>query len=76
MVPDKHNEVIKWSDEKGGATLTVDDAAEQLGISRNTAYACAKSGELPVIRMRHRMLVLREPFERMLRGESAPKTAA
>ena len=38
-------------------TYTVQEAAKILGISRSTAYACARSGELPVIRFRRRLVV-------------------
>jgi excisionase family DNA binding protein len=50
-------------------TMTVDEAAQKLGISRNTAYACARSGQLPIIRLGKRMLVPRVAFEAMVRGE-------
>ena len=50
-------------------TMTVDEAAQKLGISRNTAYACARSGELPIIRLGKRMLVPRAALEAMVRGE-------
>lgn len=33
-------------------TLRVPEAAALLGVSRDTAYQAAKSGELPVIRLR------------------------
>jgi excisionase family DNA binding protein len=50
-------------------TFTVDEAGEMLGISRGTAYAAAKSGDLPTIRMRHRLLVPRAALLRLLEGE-------
>ena len=50
-------------------TMTVEEAALKLGISRNTAYACARSGQLPVIRLGKRMLVPRAALEAMVRGE-------
>jgi excisionase family DNA binding protein len=39
------------------ATYTIDEAAKILGISRNSAYAAAKSGEIPVIKIGKRKLV-------------------
>jgi excisionase family DNA binding protein len=48
------------------ATCSIQEACERLGISRNVA---ARRGDLPAIKMGKRVLVLREPFERMLRGE-------
>jgi excisionase family DNA binding protein len=52
-------------------TQTIAEAAKELGIGKNQAYAAAQRGELPVIRIGKRILVLREPFKRMLGGESA-----
>ena len=49
-------------------TQSVDDAAKELGIGRNQAYAAAKRGEIPTIRIGHRILVLTEPLKRMLGG--------
>lgn len=47
-------------------TITVPEAARLLGISRNTAYAAANSGQLPTIRIGKRMLVSRVALETML----------
>jgi excisionase family DNA binding protein len=49
-------------------TTTIDEAAKVLGIGRNQAYAAAKRGEIPIIRIGKRILVLREPLKRMLDG--------
>ena len=49
-------------------TQTIDEAAKELGIGRNQAYAAAKRGEIPTIRIGKRILVLREPLRRMLEG--------
>ena len=38
-------------------TFTVEEAAEILGISRSTAYECVKSGELPSLRFRRRVVI-------------------
>lgn len=38
-------------------TYTVAEAAAILGISRTTAYECAKAGDLPVLRLRGRLVV-------------------
>jgi excisionase family DNA binding protein len=56
-------------------TLSVEAAAGILGVSRGLAYEMARTGKLPVIRAGRRLLVLREPFERMLRGEWRPPGA-
>lgn len=58
------------------ATMTVDDAARELGISRHTAYQCAKTGQIPTIRLGKRLVVPRARLEAMLRGEGEQKTAA
>lgn len=39
------------------ATCSVDEASEVLGIGRSTAYAAARDGSLPVLRVSHRLLV-------------------
>jgi len=49
----------------------VDEAAKILGISRNKAYQAAHRGEIPVIRIGKRILVLREPFKKILAGRPA-----
>lgn len=38
-------------------TYTIAEAAAILGISRTTAYECAKDGDLPVLRLRGRLVV-------------------
>lgn len=42
------------------------DAADILGISKNLAYAAAKSGEIPTLRVGIRYLVPVSPLLRML----------
>jgi len=56
-------------------TQTVAEAAKELGIGKNQAYVAAKRGELPIIRIGKRILVLREPFKRMLGGGSTSEVA-
>ena len=38
-------------------TCTIDEAATLLGIGRSTAYAAARDGSLPTLRLSHRLLV-------------------
>ncbi len=45
---------------------SVDEAAETLKISRNSAYEGVKKGEIPSIRIGKRILVLWGPFMRKL----------
>ncbi len=40
-------------------TLTVEEAAQLLGISRGSAYAAARAGDIPAIRVGRRLLVPR-----------------
>jgi excisionase family DNA binding protein len=49
-------------------TYTVEEAGQMLGVSRNTAYACAKSGELPVVKLGNRLVVPKTALLRMLEG--------
>jgi len=49
-------------------TLTVTEAAQALGVSRNKAYEAAKRGEIPTIKIGGRILVPRAALERMLDG--------
>ena len=51
--------------------LTVPEAAEMLGISRNFAYELVKQGQIPVIRFGKRILIPKIALEKMLgKGEN------
>ena len=50
-------------------TMTIEKAARTLGVGRSSAYEAARCGDLPAIRIGHRLLVPRAAIERML-GES------
>lgn len=50
-------------------TLTVDEAAQVLGIGRNQAYAAVRDGSIPSIRIGKRIVVPRAALDRMLAGE-------
>ena len=39
------------------ATCSIEEAAAVLGIGRSTAYAAARDGSLPTLRLSHRLLV-------------------
>jgi excisionase family DNA binding protein len=47
-------------------TVTVEDAARILGISRGAAYTHARDGSLPTIRLGKRLLVPRAALDKML----------
>jgi excisionase family DNA binding protein len=49
-------------------TLTITEASEALGVSRNKAYEAAKRGEIPTIKIGKRILVPAAALERMLQG--------
>ena len=46
--------------------ISVPEAAEMLGISRNFAYELVKQKQLPVIRFGKRLLIPRVALEKML----------
>lgn len=47
-------------------TLTVEEAAQLLGIGRNTAYEAIRRGELPSLRIGRRLVVPRAALEQLL----------
>jgi excisionase family DNA binding protein len=49
-------------------TVSVPEAGRRLGIGRNHAYECVRRGDLPVIRLGHKMVVSVAVLDRMLRG--------
>jgi len=48
------------------ATLKIEEAAQLLGIGRQTAYDLARQGKLPVLRLGKRLVVPKVALERML----------
>jgi excisionase family DNA binding protein len=56
-------------------TLTIEQAAEVLGISRTLAYEAARGGSLggvPALKVGRRLLVPRAALEWVLAGETLP----
>lgn len=51
------------------STMTVEEAAEVLGISRTSAYECVRRGELRAVRLGRRLVVPRLVVEQLLTGE-------
>lgn len=47
-------------------TVTVEEAAQALGIGRSAAYEAAKKGQLPTIRIGRRLLVPIIALDRLL----------
>jgi len=54
------------------ATLSVQEAAQLLGISRDAAYDAARRGELPTLKFGRRILVSKAVLDRILAGERVP----
>ncbi len=54
------------SDTARRATTTIPKAAKRLGIGVNQAYAAAKRGDLPVIKIGDRLLVVTAKLDAML----------
>jgi excisionase family DNA binding protein len=54
------------ADSNRPKTVSVVEAGKELGIGRDLAYAAAKRGEIPTIRIGTRLLVPRAALEAML----------
>ncbi len=48
-------------------TLTVEEVATILGISRNGTYEAIRRGEIPALRLGRRLVVPRQALEQLLR---------
>lgn len=57
-------------------TVTVEEAAQMLGISRSSAYECVRRGELRALRLGRRLVVPRSALEELLGGTSASAAAS
>lgn len=55
-------------------TLTIEECALVLGLSRGSAYEAARTGQIPVLRIGRRLLVPRAKLLRML-GEGTPEAS-
>ena len=54
-------------------TFTVDETANLLGLSRNSAFKGVMTGEIPHIRVGKRILIPRRALEAMLESAGKPK---
>jgi len=61
---------------RGRCTCSIEEAAEALGIGRSTAYAAAREGSLPVLKMRNRLLVPTAKLLAMLGCDAADDQAS
>jgi len=59
------------NDQDDRLTLTVEEAARLLGISRSTAYECVRTGELPSVSFGRRVLIPRHRLQLLLDGKAA-----
>lgn len=57
-------------------TVTVEAAAQMLGISRSSAYECVRRGELRALRLGRRLVVPRLALEELLGGIPAAAVAS
>jgi excisionase family DNA binding protein len=57
-------------------TMSVRDAGKILGVSKNTAYNAARTGQIAVIRIGGKMLVSRAVLDKILSGEDCAGKAA
>lgn len=66
--------IVSTSEKLERATITIEEAAQILGIGRAHAYELARTGELPVLRLgARRLLVPKRALERLLENGSGPK---
>ena len=61
--------------EVSRATYSVVEAGRRLGIGRNQAYEAVRRGEIPTIRIGHRILVPVAALERMLQTADQDRDA-
>jgi excisionase family DNA binding protein len=52
-------------------TVTVEEAAAILGISRSTAYECVRDGSIPSLRFRRRVVVTRSALAALLESSAS-----
>ncbi|MCL4685508.1 helix-turn-helix domain-containing protein [Myxococcota bacterium] len=59
--------------------VSIDEAAQMLGIGRSAAYLAARRGDIPVLRIGRRLVVPIAALDRMLAGAGpidGPRSAA
>lgn len=57
-------------------TMTIEEAAALLGISRSSAYAAARRGEIPALRIGNRWIVPTAALRRKLELDPEPQPIA
>jgi excisionase family DNA binding protein len=63
---DSQNQPVNRLSDDLCEVLSVEEAGRKLGLGRAAAYAHAKAGHLPVIRLGNRMLVPKAAFAKLL----------
>ena len=56
------------ADNSERKTLTVEEAAKELGLGKNAAYEGVRTGQIPSVRIGRRILVPRVALDRLLNG--------
>jgi excisionase family DNA binding protein len=59
-------ELIDRTRDEACEVLSIEEAGRKLGLGRAAAYAHAKAGHLPIIRLGNRMLVPKAAFAKLL----------
>ena len=67
---------MEMTQARPSVTVTVEEAAAELGISRALAYRAVHSGEIPSFRIGKRILVPRARLDRLVREFMGPDEAA
>ena len=62
----------RFPDPETKPTMTVEEAGEWLGISRSSAFAAVKRGEIPVIRFGKRIVVPTAALRHLLNQWNEP----
>ncbi len=60
--------VVPLARDSSRVTLTVEEAAALLGISRTLAYELIARGDVPCLRLGRRIVISRRVLERMVDG--------
>jgi hypothetical protein len=69
VAPDKSaiaEEVEALEDWRNKSTVTIEEGAPIIGVSRGSAYAAARTGEIPTLRIGKRLLVPVAALRRLL----------
>ncbi len=66
---------ITMDDARRRATLTVEEAGALVGIGRSAAYAAARTGQLPTVRIGKRLVVPTARLLRLLEGDDSASAA-